>query len=160
VPAVLKVKLDKVRVPATSVRFPVVAPLSSAITALPSELVMVTLVVAVLTTFQLASTALITMPLGIGVPEYWSDGVPILPVAVPGAVVYPGTKIWNFTKAPVLTEMAGLVLAVLVPSVMSEAVTVRLPAVFMVTLKVPVPEASGALPGRMALVSDEVIPTV
>ena len=53
--------------------------------------------------------------------------------------------------------MEGLVLAVLVPSVESVAVTVRVPAVFMVTLKVWVPARSAALPGRAALVSEQVI---
>src|SRR5262249_16375032 len=56
VPAVLKVKLDNVRVPPISVILPAVAPLSSAMLALLSELVMVTLFVALLTMFQLAST--------------------------------------------------------------------------------------------------------
>ena len=68
VPPVLKVKLDKVRVPATRVMFPAVPPLSSVMVALESELVIVTFVVAVLTTFQLASTALTTIPLTIAVP--------------------------------------------------------------------------------------------
>ena len=68
VPAVLNVKDDKARVPETSVRLPAVAPLSSLITALPSELVMVMLVVAVLTTFQLASTALTTTELTSAAP--------------------------------------------------------------------------------------------
>src|SRR5436309_2894744 len=57
-PAVLNVKLDSVRVPATNVMLPAVPPLSSAMVALASVVVMVTLGVAVLTTFQLASTAL------------------------------------------------------------------------------------------------------
>src|SRR6266581_3025296 len=74
VPDVLNVKLDKVAVPATSVRFPAVPPLSSAIVALASELVIVTLGVAVLTTFQLASTALITIPLAIAVPALCAVG--------------------------------------------------------------------------------------
>ena len=68
VPTVLKVKLAKVRVPATRVMFPAVPPLSSGMVALESELVIVTFVVAVLTTFQLASTALTTIPLAIAVP--------------------------------------------------------------------------------------------
>ena len=67
VPAVLKVKLDNVPVPDAKFRLPAVAPLSSAIAALASELVMVTLA-ALDATFQFASTALITMPLGIAVP--------------------------------------------------------------------------------------------
>src|SRR5436309_11086381 len=53
---ILKVKLDKVPVPETKVRFPAVPPLSSAIAALRSELVIVTFGVALVTTFQLAST--------------------------------------------------------------------------------------------------------
>src|SRR6185503_15402461 len=72
--AVLKMKLDKVRVPATRVRFPAVAPLSSAMVALASELVIVTLGVAVVTTFQLASTALTTIPLAIAVPAVRAVG--------------------------------------------------------------------------------------
>src|SRR6058998_12335 len=57
VPAVLKVKVDNERVPETKVMLPAVAPLSSATVALLSELVIVTLGVALVTTFQLASTA-------------------------------------------------------------------------------------------------------
>ena len=57
VPVVLNVKLDNAPAPATKVIFPAVAPLSSAIVALASELVMVTLGVAVVTRFQFASTA-------------------------------------------------------------------------------------------------------
>ena len=56
--------------------------------------------------------------------------------------------------------VAGLVFAVMPPLVISVAVTVRLPAVFSVTANVCVPDASAAFPGRVALVSDEVIPTV
>ena len=68
VPAVLKVKLDNARVPETKVMFPAVAPLSSTIVALLSELVRVTFGVAVLATFQLASTALTTTALLMAVP--------------------------------------------------------------------------------------------
>src|SRR5438128_239380 len=56
--------------------------------------------------------------------------------------------------------MEELVLAVLVPSLMSLAVTVRVPDVLRVIPKVPVPLTSGALGGRKALPSDEVIPTL
>src|SRR2546425_13369441 len=52
VPAVLKVKLDKVRVPATKVMLPAVPPLSSAIVALASVVVIVTLGVAGVCTFH------------------------------------------------------------------------------------------------------------
>src|SRR5438552_1875952 len=68
VPALLKVKLDKVRVPATRLMLPAVPPLSSAIVALASLLVIVTLGVALVTRFQLASTALTTIPLAIAAP--------------------------------------------------------------------------------------------
>ena len=44
------------------------------------------------------------------------SGVPVLPVAVPGAAVSPGSRIWSFAKAPALIVVAGLVLAVFVPS--------------------------------------------
>ncbi len=63
-------------------------------------------------------------------------------------------------KAPTLTVMEGLVLAVMKLCVTSEAVTVRLPAVLSVTLKVCVPAASAALAGRPALASLEVMATV
>src|SRR5439155_27082737 len=62
-PDVLKVKLDRARVPETKVMLPAVAPLSSAMVALLSVLVMVTFGVELDTTFQLASTALTTTPL-------------------------------------------------------------------------------------------------
>ena len=68
VPAVLNVKLESDAVPAASVILPAAAPLSSAIAALPSEEVMVTLGVALLTTFQLPSTALTSTPLVRPVP--------------------------------------------------------------------------------------------
>ena len=63
-------------------------------------------------------------------------------------------------KAPALTVIDGDVFAVLLPSVMSVAVTVRDPAVFRVTLKVLVPATSAAFAGRPAFASDDVTPTV
>src|SRR5438128_7648764 len=108
VPAVLKVKLDKLRVPETSVRLPAVAPLSSAITALLSELVMVTLGVALLTTFQLASTALTTTVLTNAVPAVCAVGPPVLPSAVPGAVVSSGNQICSLVTTPAVTVRDGL----------------------------------------------------
>ncbi len=56
--------------------------------------------------------------------------------------------------------MSGLVLAVLVPSVMSVAVTVQLPSVLLVRLKTPDPRFKAVLAGNTALGSVEVIPTV
>src|SRR6185503_9927554 len=85
---------------------------------------------------------------------------PVLPLALPGAALSPGTRICNLAKAPALTVIDGLVLAVLVPSLLSLAVTVAVPAVLRVTLNVLVPAASGTSSGKVALLSDEVIETV
>src|SRR3989442_1417376 len=154
VPAVLKVKLDKVRVPATSDRLPGVAPLSSAIVALLSVLVIVTLVVAVLTTFQLASTALTTIPLAIAVPAVCAVGVAaVLPVAVPGAATSAGSRICSFVTAPTFTVTLALVLAVSAATA-SVAVTLPVPRVLKVKLdKVPVPATSVRLPAAAPLSS-------
>src|SRR5712691_6814361 len=111
VPAVLKVKLDRAAVPPDKVTLPVVAPLSSAMAALASELVRVTLVVAVAITFQLTSTALTTMPLRIAVPAVWAEGEPVFPVADPGEAVSPGNRTSSLVTGPAFTVMAGLVLA-------------------------------------------------
>src|SRR5947207_680824 len=54
-----------------------------------------TVSVTVLTTFQLASTAL-TVTLK-GVHAVWALGAPVLPAAVPGAAVSPGANNCNFT---------------------------------------------------------------
>src|SRR5436190_2592046 len=148
-PIVLRVTLT-VRVPAVK------APLAG-IVALESLEVIPTVWV-LLTRFQLASTELTVKLYAVPAPS--AEGVPVLPVVVPGAAVSPGASNCNFTKAPALTVTAGLVLAVLVPSVMSLAVTVRLPAVFKVTLKLFVPATKAALAGRTAFASEEVIPTV
>src|SRR2546428_720458 len=56
--------------------------------------------------------------------------------------------------------MAGVVLAVLFVSVTSLAVTVALPAVLSVMLKLLKPLVSAALPGSAAFASDDVIATV
>src|SRR5437763_494869 len=111
-----------------------------------------------LTRFQLASTAL-TVAVN-GVPAVWAMGVPVLPVAVPGAAVSPGSSSWSFAKAPVLTVKEGLVLAVLVPSVVSVLVIVAVPAVFSVTLNALVPAPKAALAGKAALASLEEMATV
>src|SRR5207248_2413961 len=161
VPTVLKVKLDKVRVPATRVMFPAMAPLSSALTALVSVLLIVTLGPALVTTFQLASTALTTMPLAIAVPAVCAVGVAaVLPVAVPGAATSPGSRICSLVTAPALTVIGGLVLAALLPSLMSVAVRVQLPTVLLVRLKDLVPATSAVLTGNAALASVEARPTV
>src|SRR5690348_16708207 len=59
-----------------------------------------------------------------------------------------------------VTVIDGLVFAVFVPSVMSVAVTVCEPRVLSVTLKLRVPATSAALAGKVALLSDDVTPTV
>ena len=149
VPAVLSVIL-KLRVPSVSA-------LESGSVAFTSLEAMAT-VSFVLTTFQFASTAFtVTVK---AVPAVCAVGAPVLPVAVPGAAISPGTNICSFAKFAVMTVMAELVLAVLVPSVKSLAVTVWLPVVFSVTLKAFVPPDKAALTGKIALVSDEVIATV
>src|SRR5205823_1741808 len=100
-PAVLRVTLA-VRVPADN------APLAGSV-ALASLEVIPTVSVAVVTVFQLASTAL-TVRLK-GVAAVCAVGVPVLPVLVPGAAVSPGRRICNLANAPGLTVMDGLVLA-------------------------------------------------
>src|SRR5438552_9663521 len=66
----------------------------------------------------------------------------------------------SFVAAPALTVTGELVLAVLVPSVMSLAVTVCPPAVLSVTLAVRAPAVNAPLAGSVALESLEVMPTV
>ena len=149
VPAVFRVTL-RVLVPATS------AALAGS-AALASLEVMAT-VSFVLTRFQLASTEF-TVTLN-AVPAVCALAVPVLPVAVPGATVSPGARICSFARAPAFTVIDELVLAVLVPSVVSVAVTVALPAVFKVTPKVFVPATKAAFAGKLALLSEEVIATV
>src|SRR5215510_1463805 len=118
-PAVANVTLNAF-VPETS------AALDGKVAALSLE-VMPTVSVTDETTFQLASTALaVTLK---AVPAVCVLGDPVLPLPVPGAAVSPGTNSWSFTNAPVLTVIEGLVLAVLLPSLMSVAVRVRVPAV-------------------------------
>src|SRR6266581_9087362 len=112
----------------------------------------------VLTTFQHGSVAL-TVTLN-ALPATSASGAPLFPAAVPGAAVSPGTNNCSFAKRAGLTVTDGLVLAILVPSVTSVAVTVRLPAVFRLMLKIPVPLSSAPLAGKLALLSDEVRPTV
>src|SRR5438093_533299 len=93
-------------------------------------------------------------------PATRAPGVPVLPVAVPGAAVSPGARICSLVNAPGLTVIDGLALPVIAAWVTSDAVTVALPAVLNVTLKLFVPPTSAALAGRAALASLEVIATV
>src|ERR1051325_4226637 len=106
---------------------------------------------AAVTRFQFASTPLtVTVK---AVPAVRSVGLPALPVAVPGAAVSPGMSSCNFTNAPALTVIAGLVLAVLLPSSTPDAVSVWPPAVLNVTLNEFVPLTSAASAGGVALAS-------
>src|SRR5262249_49356604 len=108
--------------------------------------------------FQLASTALtVTVK---AVPAVSLLGVPTFPVALPGAAVSPGTSSCSFDSAPEFTVIAELVLGVLDGLVISLAVTVELPPVLSVTLKVLVPLTNAAFAGRTAFGSEEVRPTV
>jgi hypothetical protein len=91
-PAVVNVT-EKVLVPDTSADAPGIA--------LPLDAVKVTLFVAVVTTFQLASTPF-TIALN-AVPAVWAVGVPVLPVVEPGAAVSPGNNICSLFSAPALT---------------------------------------------------------
>src|ERR1043166_1275461 len=103
-----------------------------------------------LTRFQLASTAL-TVTLT-GLPVVCAEGVPVLPVVVPGAAGSPGTNNCTLAKAPGLTVTLPLV-----PEVrpVALAVMVRVPAVLKVKLdRLPVPEARVMLPAVPPLSSD------
>src|SRR5881296_1027235 len=86
----------------------------------------------VLTIFQLASTALTVTLKGLAAVR--AVGEPVLPGAVPGAAVSPGTSSWSLVKAPALTVTFALVLAVRAEAA-SVAVTVRVPAVLNVKLE-------------------------
>src|SRR5438552_37462 len=149
-PAVLSVRL-KVCVPFTRV-------VLAGKVALLSEALIPTVSVTVLTAFQLASTALtVTVK---ALPAACAAGVPVFPMALPGAAVSPGARICSLVNGPELTITEGLVLAVIPVCVTSEAATVALPAVFSVKLKLPVPLTRAALAGKTALESLEVIATV
>src|SRR6266566_1177802 len=103
--------------PAFTVTFALVLLVSVPAASLASELVIVTLGVALLTTFQLASTALTTMPLAMAVPAVWALGVPILPLVVPGAAASPGSNTCSFVTGPGMTVRLELTTPGLEPSV-------------------------------------------
>ena len=99
-------------------------------------------VLVVLTTFQFSSTALTVMLKES--PAIWPVGAPVLPLVVPGTGISPGISTWSFTKAPELTAMMGLLSGNLLPSVMSVAVTVWLPAMLNFTLNVTRPDSGSS----------------
>src|SRR5438093_224304 len=98
-PAVLRVTL-KFLVPATS------AALAGRIALLSLDVIPI-LSITVLTRFQLASTAL-TVTVN-AVPAVCAMGEPVLPVAVPGAAVSPGTNSCSLVNDPGLTVTGGVV---------------------------------------------------
>jgi len=110
------------------------------------------------TIFQLASTAFtVTVK---AVPFDCAVGVaPVLPVAEPAEATSPGNNICSLANAPAFMVTEGLVLELVVKPVVV-AVTVLVPAVTKVTLKVPVPADTAAADGIVALTSVEVIVTV
>src|SRR5437016_2574213 len=125
---------------------------------LASVPVMLAVSLTLLTRFQFASTALtVTVK---AAPAVRAVGVPLFPAEVPGAAVSPGTNNCSFAKRAGLTRIGGLTLAVVPGWLASEAVTVGLPAVLRVTLKLWLPLASAALVGKVALASLDVIATV
>src|SRR5581483_2772047 len=148
-PAVLKVTLKVLEPPLRSALAGKVAFASLEVMLMLSRL---------LTRFQLASTAL-TRTLK-AVPAACAVGVPVLPVALPAAAVSPGMSSCNLVKDPALTVTEELTPGFLVPSVLSLAVTVKLPAVLGVTLNVFVPATNAAAPGAVAFVSLNPIPAV
>src|SRR5437773_226070 len=148
-PTVLRVTLT-VRVPADN------APLAGSVAFESVEVIPTVWVL--MARFQFASTALIVTLNAVSAVRAVGD--PVLPLAVPGAAVSPGTNTCIFTNAPALTVIEGLVLAVLVPLVTSVAVTVLLPAVFKVTLTICVPATRAVLAGWTSFVSVVLMPTV
>jgi len=111
--------------------------------ALGSLAVMATVSPAVGTTFQLSSTALAVTSNGVSV--FCAVAVPVLPVKVPGAADSPGTSNCSFANAPGLTVKESAGAGGNAGLVTSAAVTVQLPAVLLVKLKVPLPALRAAL---------------
>src|SRR5205823_4649251 len=128
--------------------------------ALPSEVVIVTLAAALLTRFQLASTALTMMPPAIAVPTVCAVGVPVLPVGVPGAAISPGNRSCSLVAGAGLTVMIGVEAGRIAGFVTSEAVIVRLPAVLKVTVNEPLPLTRAELDGTAAFASVNEMATV
>src|SRR6266511_2592913 len=119
-PVVLRVTLA-VRVPADN------AALAGSV-ALESLEVIPTVWV-LLTRFQFASTdRTVTLK---AIPALWAVGVPVLPVAEPGAAVSPGTSTCNFTNAPALTVSSWVALV----RPLAAAVIVGVPAFGSLYLK-------------------------
>lgn len=115
VPPVFKVTA-KVFVPATNAEFP---------DKVGSVEVSASVSATVLTRFQFASAAF-TVKLN-AVPAICVVGLPVLPLALPGAADSPGTKICSFTNGPALTVSTCVAEVIVVGAVLA-AVTVGFPA--------------------------------
>src|SRR5256885_17242453 len=76
---------------------------------------------------------------------------PVLFVCVPGAAVSPGANSCNFTNGPALTAIDGLVLAVLAPSVRSEAGKGCEPGGLHVARQICVAGTKGGVAGQAAV---------
>src|SRR5213078_3322807 len=152
VPSVMSLAVIVWELGVLRVRLTVLVPARSAPSAGSMALASLEVVLTVsvlLTRFHAASTdRIVTLN---AVPAVCAVGVPVLPVAVPGAAVSPGTNTCIFTNGPAFTVIEGLVLAVLLPSLRSVAVSVLLPVVLELTLKVCVPATKAALTGRTTL---------
>src|SRR5439155_17240558 len=123
--------------------------------ALLSDEVRPTVSVTLVTRFQLVSTPL-TVTLK-AVPAVCAVGAPVLPVALPGEAPSPGARIRSLLKAPGGTWSVGVEEFWIARWEASEAVSVVLPAVLRVTLRLLTPLASAALAGKAAFGSREVM---
>ena len=90
-------------------------------------------------------------------PAVCAEAVPLFPVAAPGTAISPDNKTCKLLNKPLFTVITGLVLGVFVPSSISVAVMVAVPAVRKVTLNAAVPDTRSALAGRTAFGSVDVI---
>src|SRR5437867_4993452 len=148
-PAVLKVTL-KLFVPETR------AALTGKVALESEDEVIPTVSVTFVSKFQFASTAL-TVTLK-AVPAICAVGVPVLPVAVPGAAVSPGAKSCNFVNVPGLIAIGSestLLKPVLVKLMvmfvarlcerLAKVTTPAAAVMFVVPCKVPLPALREAL---------------
>jgi hypothetical protein len=110
------------------------------------------------TRFQFASTAFTVTV--VALPAVCAVGVPVLPVALPGSAVSPGSSTCSFVAVPAFTVTDADVPAVRGDPFWSVAVTVHEPAVLNVRLKSFVPPTNAAFDGRVACESLELIATV
>ena len=121
--------------------------------------VMCTVAVPAMETFHQASTALTVAATGL--PAVDAVGVPVLPVAVPGAATSPASRTCSWVAVPAPTITFELVPAATDGDPDTQvAVTDDDPPVRRVTANVPVPPTSAPFAARTALASDEVTATV